>query len=102
VLSPLIEVLAAGTAWPCAAPLRAELAAWLASDASAADWVRSALPPDSSADPAQVLASVVSAWVRLHGVVSIEAAGTFGGMGMSPATVLAVEVEALADGVGLP
>jgi hypothetical protein len=102
VLAPLIGVLAEGGRWPAAEPLRAELAQWIAEDAAVADWVRAALPEGPAVDPAAVLACTVSAWVRLHGVVGIEAAGTFGGMGLSPATLLAVEVDALADGLGLP
>lgn len=101
VLSPLIGVLAAGTAWPAAEPLRAELAQWIADEPAVGDWVRGSLPPGATIPADLVLAWAVTAWVRLHGVVGVEAAGSFAGMGLRPATVLAVEVEALADSVGL-
>jgi AcrR family transcriptional regulator len=102
VLCPLIGVLAAGTAWAAAEPLRAELAQWIATEPAIGDWVRGCLPPGATIPADIVLAWTVTAWVRLHGVVGVEAAGSFAGMGLRPGTVLAVEVEALADSVGLP
>ncbi|SEF13877.1 TetR/AcrR family transcriptional regulator [Jiangella alba] len=101
VLAPLLEILAAGDSWPRADALRAELAAWIADVPAVADWVRDGLGPAPTATPDVALAGVVTAWVRLHGVVSIEAVGLFNGMGLQPATVLAQEMDALADAVGL-
>lgn len=101
VLAPLLEILAAGHSWPRADALRAELATWIADVPAVADWVRDGLGPASTAAPDVALAGVVTAWVRLHGVVSIEAVGLFNGMGLQPATVLAQEMDALADAVGL-
>ncbi|WP_116949278.1 TetR/AcrR family transcriptional regulator [Jiangella endophytica] len=101
VLAPLLEILAAGRSWPRAEPLRAELAEWIAEVPAVADWVRDALGPAATTAPDVALAGVVTAWVRLHGVVSIEAVGLFNGMGLRPATVLALEMDALADAVGL-
>lgn len=48
-----------------------------------------------------VLARTLTAWVRLHGV-GLEVAGSFAGMGLRPGTVLALEVDALADSVARP
>lgn len=106
VLAPLLAILAAGRSWPRAEALRAELATWIAEVPAVADWVRASIGPDGSATapdvaPDVALAGVVTAWVRLHGVVSIEAVGLFGGMGLQPATVLTLEMDALADAAGL-
>ncbi|PZF86501.1 TetR/AcrR family transcriptional regulator [Jiangella anatolica] len=101
VLAPLLEILAAGRTWPRAEPLRVELADWIDEIPAVADWVRAALGPAATTAPDVALAGVVTAWVRLHGVVSIEAVGLFNGMGLRPATVLALEMDALADAVGL-
>ena len=102
VLAPLLEILAAGRSWPRAEALQAQLAAWIGEVPAVAEWVRDAIAPTVSATaPEVVLAGVVTAWVRLHGVVSIEAVGLFNGMGLEPATVLALEMDALADAAGL-
>lgn len=101
VLAPLLEILAAGGSWPRAEALRAEVAEWIAQVPGVADWVRGALGPAATTAPDVALAGVVTAWVRLHGVVGIEAVGLFNGMGPRPATVLALEMDALADAVGL-
>nr|WP_281386617.1 TetR-like C-terminal domain-containing protein [Jiangella mangrovi] len=102
VLAPLLQILAAGRSWPRADALQTELATWIAAEPTVADWVRGAIgPTGSAAAPEAALAGVVTAWVRLHGVVSIEAVGLFAGMGLEPATVLALEMDALADAIGL-
>lgn len=101
VLSPLILVLSSGRRWPAAEPLRAELAEWIDAEPAVAAWVRDAMATPAVAAPDAVLAWVVTAWVRLHGVVGIEAVGLFNGMGLSPATVLEIEIDALADAVEL-
>lgn len=101
LLAPLLGILAAGKSWPRAEALRAELAEWIAGDPAAAGWVRDALGPAATAAPDVALAGAVTAWVRLHGVAGIEAAGLFDGMRLQPATLLALEMEALADAIGL-
>jgi AcrR family transcriptional regulator len=102
VLTPLLEILAAGRSWPRADALQAQLATWIAEVPAVADWVRAAIGPTApAAAPEVALAGVVTAWVRLHGVVSIEAVGLFTGVGLEPATVLTLEMDALADAVGL-
>ncbi|SDU27732.1 regulatory protein, tetR family [Jiangella alkaliphila] len=101
VLTPLLEILATGGSWPRAEALRAEVAEWIAQLPAVADWVRDALGPAATTPPDVALAGVVTAWARLHGVVGIEAVGLFNGMGLRPATVLALEMDALADAVGL-
>ena len=49
---------------------------------------------DQSA-PTAVLRRALQFWTRLHGVLSLELAGHFGGMGFDPALLFADEVEAL-------
>jgi AcrR family transcriptional regulator len=108
VLTPFITVLSAAGGSRENPELVAEPAAWMAADPSVSSWVRQAYAPEAAAEPqtaadqAGVLASVFRLWTRMHGVVSTEAAGTFTGMGLSPATLLAAEVEALADALALP
>ena len=48
-----------------------------------------------SAEPANLHRALLF-WTRLHGVLSLELAGHFGGMGFDPAQLYAAEVEAVA------
>jgi AcrR family transcriptional regulator len=50
--------------------------------------------PDDSAAPAQPLRRALLLWTRTHGVVSLEIAGHFTGMGFDPAVLYAAEIEA--------
>ncbi|GAA4833742.1 TetR/AcrR family transcriptional regulator [Kitasatospora terrestris] len=45
--------------------------------------------------PSSVLRRAVTFWTRLHGVLSLELAGHFAGMGFDPARLYAAEVDAL-------
>ena len=49
-------------------------------------------------DEPQTLHRAVILWTRLHGVLSLELAGHFAGMGFDPAVLYAAEVEAVAGG----
>jgi AcrR family transcriptional regulator len=127
VLTPFITVLSGLIPGPPGEvgraenpPLVAELARWMAAEPSVFAWVARASDPKAAVGPrsfagpgsavesprvvelAAVLASVFRIWIRLHGVVGTEAAGTFRGMGLDPATLLAAEIDALADALGLP
>ncbi|WP_405791816.1 TetR/AcrR family transcriptional regulator [Streptomyces sp. NBC_01506] len=99
VLGPFLAVLAQGSARPAADALEAELRAWARSTPAVAEWVRQYAP---DADPGPVLAASVTVWSRLHGVVSLEIQGQFGGMGHRGSTLLTSEIDALADALGLP
>lgn len=99
VLGPFLGVLAQGSTGPAADALEAELRAWSQSTPAVADWVRENAP---DADPGRVLAGSVIVWSRMHGVVSLEIQGQFGGMGHRGSTLLAAEMDALADAMGLP
>ncbi|MEI5097339.1 TetR/AcrR family transcriptional regulator [Streptomyces sp. PmtG] len=98
VLGPLLGVLGQGDCRGAALELRAEMRFWLNQSPPVEEWVRSHAP---EADPATALAGTVTAWVRLHGVVSLEAQGLFTGMGHRAGTLLRAEMEALADQMGL-
>ncbi|MGP3922979.1 TetR/AcrR family transcriptional regulator [Streptomyces sp. 8N616] len=98
VLGPFLTVLAHGQCWPAAEGLRAELERWLSRTPAAAAWVHDYAP---EADAATALAGTIIVWARLHGIVSLEVQGQFDGMGHRAATLLAVEVESIADSMQL-
>ncbi|MGA4838407.1 TetR/AcrR family transcriptional regulator [Streptomyces sp. G45] len=98
VLGPLLAVLGQGTPRGAALDLRAEMRFWLNSDPAVERWVKGWAP---GVDAATALAATVTAWARLHGVVSLEVQGLFTGMGHRPGTLLTAELEALADQLGL-
>lgn len=99
VLGPFLGVLAQGSARSAAGALEDELAAWAESTPEVAEWVRKYAP---DADPGPVLAASVTVWSRMHGAVSLEIQGQFTGMGHRGSTLLASEMDALADAMGLP
>ena len=99
VLGPFLSALGAGrTTWPAATELREQMQGWVDHGEPAVDWVR-AYAPD--ADPATALTGALLVWVRLRGVVNLEVQGKFAGMGHQPATLLRVEMDSLADLMGL-
>ncbi|CAM5460972.1 MULTISPECIES: TetR/AcrR family transcriptional regulator [Streptomyces diastaticus group] len=103
VLGPFLAVFAGGRARPALAPLTAESAAWLREDAGVAAWVAE-WTGRTADDPAAAVAltGAVMAWPQLHGVVGLEAAGQFTGMGQRPATLLPLQIGLLADAFHLP
>ncbi|MFW6693085.1 TetR-like C-terminal domain-containing protein [Streptomyces sp. MAR4 CNX-425] len=98
VLGPFLPVFVQGRPCPAVAPLVEEVGRWLRDDAAVAAWVErwTGLPPE---DPAAdfALTGAVAAWPQMHGTVGLEAAGQFAGMGHRPGTLLAVQVDMLAD-----
>ncbi|MFD9904397.1 TetR/AcrR family transcriptional regulator [Streptomyces sp. NPDC059063] len=99
VLGPLLGVLGQGDCRGAALDLRAEMRFWLNESPAVEEWVKHWAP---DTDAATALAGTVTAWARLHGVVSLEVQGLFTGMGHRPGTLLAAEMDALADAMGLP
>ncbi|MER7891102.1 TetR/AcrR family transcriptional regulator [Micromonospora sp. NPDC094482] len=99
VLGPFLTVLAEGRPGPGAAALRAQLARWAETTPAVATWVGAFAP---AADPGDALTGAVTAWARLHGVVGLATVGLLNGMGFDPGTLLAAEIDALADSYGLP
>lgn len=103
VLGPFLPVFADGTPAAGVAPVVAQVAAWLGSDAQVGDWVAQYVT-DTSGDPAasaRALAGAVLAWAQLHGSVGLEAAGQFAGMGHEGGTLLAAQTDLLADAFAL-
>ncbi|GAA4986670.1 TetR/AcrR family transcriptional regulator [Kitasatospora paranensis] len=98
VLGPFLAVLGAGRPWPAAEALHGGLRRWVEETPAVGAWVHEHAP---QADPVPVLAAVLVLWSRLHGVVSLEVEGHYQGMGHDPGALLAVEMDALADALGL-
>ncbi|MEU5772905.1 TetR/AcrR family transcriptional regulator [Streptomyces venezuelae] len=98
VLGPFLGVFAEGRPSSSLEPLVDEFGRWLRDDAAVAAWVEqwTELPPEESA-AAVALTGAITAWPLLHGTVSLEAAGQFGGMGHQPASLLTAQVDMLAD-----
>jgi AcrR family transcriptional regulator len=82
IMAVLIDVSAAGPANGPATPFEAELDRHR-------DWA------GGSPAPAAALSRALSFWTRVHGVLSLELAGQFAGMGFDPALLFADEVERL-------
>ncbi|WAL99649.1 TetR/AcrR family transcriptional regulator [Streptomyces sp. Je 1-369] len=103
VLGPFLPVFAEGRPSSSVEPLVAEFSRWLRDDTAVAAWVEqwTGLPPDEPA-AAVALTGALTAWPQLHGTVGLEAAGQFAGMGHRPATLLAAQVDMLADAFQLP
>ncbi|MFI6802474.1 TetR/AcrR family transcriptional regulator [Streptosporangium canum] len=55
---------------------------------------------DGHPAPPAVLRRALSFWTRLHGVLSLELAGHFAGMGFDPALLFAAELETLTERLG--
>lgn len=98
VLGPFLTVFAEGRPSGSVEPLVDEFARWLRDDTAVAAWVeqRTGLSPEEPA-AAVALTGAITAWSQLHGTVGLEAAGQFAGMGHRPATLLASQVDMLAD-----
>ncbi|MFE2076107.1 TetR/AcrR family transcriptional regulator [Streptomyces misionensis] len=98
VLGPFLPVFVKGRPVPSVNPLVGEFSHWLRADAAVGEWVQqwTGLPPEDPAS-AVALTGAITAWPQMHGTVSLESAGQFTGMGHRPATLLAVQIDMLAD-----
>lgn len=102
-LGPFLPVFAGGAPAAGVAPVVAQMADWLGSDADVGDWVTD-YAADTAGDPAasaRALAGAVLAWAQLHGSVGLEVAGQFTGMGHEGDTLLAAQTDMLADAFAL-
>ncbi|MEU5899561.1 TetR/AcrR family transcriptional regulator [Streptomyces venezuelae] len=119
VLGPFLTVFAGGRPSNSVEPLVGEFNRWLRDDAAVAAWVEKWTGPSSGGSAtstgaaespvaagsegssesaaAVALTGAITAWPQLHGTVGLEAAGQFAGMGHRPTTLLAVQVDMLAD-----
>ncbi|MFI7320783.1 TetR/AcrR family transcriptional regulator [Streptomyces venezuelae] len=96
VLGPFLTVFAGGRPSGSVEPLVGEFGRWLRDDAAVAAWVEK-WTGLSSEEAAVALTGAITAWPQLHGTVGLEAAGQFAGMGHRPTTLLAAQVDMLAD-----
>ncbi|MDG9678927.1 TetR-like C-terminal domain-containing protein [Micromonospora sp. DH14] len=98
VLGPFLPVFAKGRPRPSVDPLVDEFRGWLRDDTAVAAWVEqwTGLSPQEPAATV-TLTGTVTAWPQMHGTVSLGSAGQFAGMGHRPETMLAVQVDMLAD-----
>ncbi|GAA2966201.1 TetR/AcrR family transcriptional regulator [Streptomyces enissocaesilis] len=104
VLGPFLRVFAGATAGASAVPVVRQMAAWAESDATVGGWVAEYVEyPEGAedADAGPVLAGAVLAWAQVHGAVGLEVAGQFAGMGHDGATLLAAQMDTLADAFAL-
>ncbi|MFF8785014.1 TetR/AcrR family transcriptional regulator [Streptomyces sp. NPDC015125] len=98
VLGPFLKVFAAGVAGAALRPVVDEMDAWVRRDDGVADWLArhtGLAPHDEAAGTA--LAGTVLTWSQLHGTVSLEVSGQYTGMGHRAQTLLATQIDALAD-----
>lgn len=103
VLGPFLKVFAAGDPTEAVRPVVTEMETWVRDEESVAGWLAehtglTAGDPGAGA----ALAGTVLAWSQLHGTVSLEVAGQYAGMGHRAGTLLAAQIDSLADAFGLP
>ncbi|MFC1402570.1 MULTISPECIES: TetR/AcrR family transcriptional regulator [Streptacidiphilus] len=98
VIGPFLAVFAQGRPLRTLDPLIDEFGRWLGEEPEVAAWVGQWTGLDAD-DPAAAVAltGAITAWPQIHGTVSLETAGQFTGMGHRPATLLAVQIDILAD-----
>ena len=100
-LGPFVTVLTASDPGPALAPVVAGMRAWLDREPALADWLDVYAPGAEPQASANALAGAVHVWSQLHGTVSLEVSGLFGGMGHDPAALLDAQARLLADALRL-
>ncbi|GFE19932.1 TetR family transcriptional regulator [Streptomyces sp. SID8375] len=98
VLGPFLKVFAVGVPAEALRPVVGEMAAWVRKEEGVADWLAQhtgLAPHDEAAGTA--LAGTVLVWSQLHGTVSLEVSGQYAGMGHRAQTLLAAQLDTLAD-----
>ncbi|MEV5548459.1 TetR/AcrR family transcriptional regulator [Streptomyces sp. NPDC052309] len=98
VLGPFLPAFAGGEPSAAVRPVTEQMRTWAAGDAAVAEWAARHVP---AGDEGVALAGAVLAWTGLHGVIGLEVAGQFAGMGHDGATLLTAQFDALADAFGL-
>ncbi|WP_031522838.1 TetR/AcrR family transcriptional regulator [Streptomyces sp. NRRL F-5123] len=94
-LGPFLPLFAAAQPHPAVLPVAEQMDTWAHQDPAVADWVAQYL--DNPHGAGHALAGAVTAWTRIHGVVSLEVQGLYEGMGHQPQTLLEAEMNTLAD-----
>ncbi|GAA1572620.1 TetR/AcrR family transcriptional regulator [Kribbella sancticallisti] len=101
-LGPFLAVFADGEPGPALKPLVKQLTAWAKDDEQVRAWVTGYLDGKPAITVCgTALAGAITAWTRLHGVISLEVEGQFQGMGFDPGTLLTAETTTLADAFAL-
>ncbi|KAB1145682.1 TetR/AcrR family transcriptional regulator [Streptomyces luteolifulvus] len=98
VLGPFLPAFADGRPSAAVRPVAAQMTGWAERDAAVAEWVRRHVPAGAEG---AALAGAVLAWSHLHGAIGLEVSGQFEGMGHEGATLLAAQIDSLADTFGL-
>ncbi|MFJ1580784.1 TetR/AcrR family transcriptional regulator [Streptomyces sp. NPDC088182] len=102
-LGPFLKVFAGAEPTEAVRPVVAEMDVWAADDGTVGDWLTeytgTAAP---AAGAGAALAGTVLAWSQLHGTVSLEVSGLYGGMGHRSSTLLTAQMDTLADAFRLP
>ncbi|MFJ9030698.1 TetR/AcrR family transcriptional regulator [Streptomyces sp. NPDC102274] len=97
-LGPFLKVFAGAEPTDAVRPVVAEMDAWVRGDGAVRDWLTehtgNAAP---AAGAGAALAGTVLTWSQLHGTVSLEVSGLYGGMGHRASTLLTAQMDALAD-----
>lgn len=103
-LGPFLKVFTDGRPSPAVLPVVEQMEVWARKEPAVASWVaqEGGVPEGEGGGAAgRALAGAVLAWSLMHGVVSLEVASQFGGMGHDPRILFEAQVETLADSFGL-
>lgn len=98
MLGPFLPCFAAAEPSAAVRPLVGQMTAWAAGDPEVAAWARSVVP---TGEGGTALAGAVLVWAHLHGAVGLEVSGQFSGMRHEGATLLAAQIDMLADAFAL-
>lgn len=101
-LGPFLGVFVHGSPTAVLAPVVRQMRRWAQQDAGVSQWVAEFAGQDTDEEAAAVaLAGTITAWTRMHGVVSLEVSGQFRDMGHHPEDLFTAEVAMLAADFGL-
>ncbi|WP_406288570.1 TetR/AcrR family transcriptional regulator [Embleya sp. NBC_00896] len=101
-LAPFLTVYAEGVPSPSIAPVVGQMQTWARDEPAVRAWLEGAGGAAGDPDNAgPALAGAVLTWTQLHGIVGLEVAGQFTGMGHTAPILLASALDTLADGFGL-
>jgi AcrR family transcriptional regulator len=98
VLGPFMTAFDGAEPSSAVRPVVTQMKAWAEADTPVSAWVRLNAP---AVDQGTALAGAVLAWSHMHGVVGLEVSGQFDGMGHDGGTLLAAQMDSLADTFGL-
>ncbi|MEU0397174.1 TetR/AcrR family transcriptional regulator [Streptomyces sp. NPDC006208] len=91
-MTPFLAAFGAAEPTGSVQPVVDQVTAWTRQDPAVAAWAA-----EHSPSPGTALAGVVLAWSHMHGAVSLEVSGQCSGMGHTGDTLLAAQIDTLAD-----